>query len=619
MKIKKILIVGSWAKEQITIKNLKQFGDYTVYAYLDTKNPGIISIADDHKTGSFTDIDAIVQYAQNSNVDLVLITTAAPLNAGLVDALDKENITAFGPDKHAARLESNKAFTRNLLKKYLPHSVPKFRVCASTGEAVEYARTMNWRVAVKPLGLTDGLGVKVYGDQLKNQQEVTDYIHFIIDKAYSGYTQVIVEELLEGEEFTLQCMVNDTALVSTPAVQDFKKLLPQEKGPNTASMGSYSDWNHMLPFLGFADYGKAFDIIRQTLEAYKEETGRICCGFLYGQFMITNHGVKLIEYNFRPGDPEWMNIMCLLEEDIINGIGSVLQGEEARLHFKKHATVCKYIVPPQYPQKLYQILDVNFDEEVIKKMKVDLYHSCGVDESGKLNVGSERGLAFLADAEKITLAHKRIERAIKQIRGSFFHRNDIGTAQLIRKKTNYMKQLHSMKDETLTFDIAKVSEFLEVYDLVRHCPPLESYGPHLYKIMINYFNNTCFVAKKGNRVVGWVMGFISSVKPDTYFLWQIGVDPNEQGIGLGSRLLNFVENDLIKKQCRRIELTIDPENISSQKLFRKNGYRNRSKDEPSPTAIVNGNEAIIDFYGPQRHFMVYEKTLINDCPALPNK
>ncbi len=610
-KFNKILIVGSWAKEQITIQNLKRFGNYTVFTYLDTKNPSIINITDDYKIGSFTDVEDMVRYARNSDIDLVLITTAAPLNAGLVDALKTEKITIFGPDQHAARLESNKAFTRNLLKKYLPHSVPEFRVCSSTEEAVEFARERDWRVAVKPLGLTDGLGVKVFGDQLKNQQEVTEYIRFIIDKAYSGYTQVIVEELLEGEEFTLQCMVNDTALISTPAVQDFKKLLPDEKGPNTASMGSYSDWDHMLPFLGFADYGKAFDIIRQTLEAYKEETGRICCGFLYGQFMITNQGIKLIEYNFRPGDPEWMNVMCLLEEDILNGVVSVLQGEEARLCFKKHATVSKYIVPPQYPQKLYQILDVDYDENVFEKMKVDLYYSCGVDENGKLNVGSERGLAFLADAEKITLAHKRIERAIKKINGSFYHRNDIGTAQLIRKKVNHMQQLCSLKDEPISFDTADVTEFLEVYDLIRHCPPLESYGPHLYKIMIRYFNNTCYVAKKRDRVIGWVMGFIAPNNPDTYFLWQIGIDPNEQGIGLGSRLLDYVEKDLIKKQCKRIELTIDPENIPSQKLFIKNGYRNRSKDEHSPTAIVNGNEAIIDFYGPQRHFMVYEKILQN--------
>ncbi len=609
MKIKNVLIVGSWAKEQITIENLKRYGDYKVCAYLDTNNPGIINSADDYRIGKLKDVHNILRYARECQADLVLITTAAPLEAGLVDALDEAEIKAFGPDKQAARLESNKAFTRNLLKKYLPHAVPEYRVFSDADEAIDYARSMNWRVAVKPLGLTDGLGVRVYGDQLKNAEEVTDYIRFIIDEAYSGYNEVIVEELLDGEEFTLQCLVNDTALVSTPAVQDFKKLFPGERGPNTASMGSYSDADHMLPFLGMADYGEAFKIIRGTLEAYKEETGRICCGFLYGQFMITEQGVKLIEYNFRPGDPEWMNVIHLLEEDLLRGIKAVLNGEETFLQFRHQATVCKYIVPPKYPFKLNQFLEVSYDKKITELTPVSLYHSCGIDDQGRIAVGTERGLAFLTSAEKITLAHKRIERIIKQVKGSFFHRKDIGTAKLLRDKVNHMNKLRAVKNEPLTMNTAKESEYLEVYDLVRHCPPLEVYDAHVYKIIIRFFRDNCYVARKSGRVVGWVMGFISTRKPDSYFLWQIGIDSEMQGTGLGTKLLQFVENDLRGKNCRRIELTIDPENVPSQKLFNKNGYRNSSRDEGAPTTMVNGLESIIDYYSPGRHFMIYEKNI----------
>ncbi len=601
--------MGSWAKEQITIENLKNHGNYRLFTYMDTKNPGIVALADGYAIGKLNDLKAVVTYARDCEADLVLAATAAPLELGLIDALKEAHIKAFGPDKSAARLENNKAFTRHLLKKYLPRAVPEFRVFSDTEEAKAYAKSMDWRVAVKPLGLTDGLGVRVYGDQLKSENEVAEYIQFIIDEAYSGYNEVIVEELLEGEEFTLQCLVNDTALVPTPAVQDFKKLLPGERGPNTASMGSYSDADHMLPFLGMADYGEAFNIIRSTLEAYKEETGRICCGFLYGQFMVTAKGVKLIEYNIRPGDPEWMNVVYLLEDDLLKGIDAVLRGEETTLRFRNEATVCKYIVPPKYPKKMYQTLDVDFDESLTNVTAVKLYHSCGLDTDGRLAVGTERGLAFLAGANKITLAHKRVERTIRQVQGSFYHRKDIGSAKMLRAKMRHMSKLLSVKDEALEMRTAKEPEYLEVHDLVRRCPPLEVYDAHVYKIMIRYFGKYCYVARKGKRVVGWVMGFPVSANPDTYFLWQIGIDADMQGSGLGTRLLKFVEMDLCEKRCRRIELTIDPENRPSQKLFDKNGYRNRSSTEGSPTTRVNGLEALTDFYSPGRHFMLYEKIL----------
>jgi len=262
-----------------------------------------------------------------------------------VDQLEQEGIVAFGPDRNAARLESNKAFCRRLLQKHVPRAVPRFEVFDQVEPALAWAREKDWRVVIKPLGLTDGLGVRAFGEQLMSPKEVEDYIRYIIDEAYSGHNEVIVEEWLEGEEFTVQCLVNGTSLVSTPAVQDFKKLLPRGKGPNTASMGSISGDNHLVPFLGLAHYGEAVRIIRDTLSAYKQETGGICRGFLYGQFMMTARGVKLIEYNFRPGDPEWLNVMQVLEEDLLKGVEAVMRGEETTLSFRRNATVCKYIVP----------------------------------------------------------------------------------------------------------------------------------------------------------------------------------------------------------------------------------------------------------------------------------
>ena len=249
LSIKRVLVVGSWAKEQITIENIKQNPDFEVYVYMDTKNPGIIDLVDGYKIGDFHNVKDVISYVKKQNIDLVLITTAEPLSLGLVDELEKENILVFGPNKKAAKLESDKAFSRKLMKKYGIKALPRFEVFDDVNNAIEYAKSLDWKVAVKPIGLTEGLGVKVYEDQLKNKHEVIDYIYRIFKEKIGGKAKVLIEEKLEGAEFTIQCFVNGNNIISTPAVQDFKKLLSGDIGPNTASMGSYSDKALILPFI----------------------------------------------------------------------------------------------------------------------------------------------------------------------------------------------------------------------------------------------------------------------------------------------------------------------------------------------------------------------------------
>ncbi len=131
---------------------------------------------------------------------------------------------------------------------------------------------------------------------------------------------------------------------------------------------------------------------------------------------------------------------------------------------------------------------------------------------------------------------------------------------------------------------------------------------HLFRIMTRYSGNSCYVARMGEKLAGWVMGFNANRMPDTYFLWQIGVNPEMQGNGIAGRLLEYVENDVRSNNGERIELTIDPENLPSERLFARHGYRNISAS-CGKTTHFNSNEAVINFYSPGRHFMVYEKIL----------
>lgn len=606
--LKRILVTGSWAKEEITIENLKKNEDLKVFSYLDTQNPGIQGRVDGYRIGALHDVDNILDYAKETDCDIVLVTTAAPLAAGLVDVLEKENIPAFGPTKEAARLESDKAFTRGLMKKYIPEAIPRFKICDTVEEAVEYAKELEWQVAVKPIGLTDGLGVKVYGLQLNSEKEVEDYIREIHTSRMSGNSRVIVEEKMIGEEFTIQCFVYKDRFFPTPAVQDFKKLLNGEKGPNTASMGSYSDSIRLLPFMNGDDYRQAVRIIEETLSCFKTETGGWCAGFLYGQFMLCQDGIKLVEYNFRPGDPEWMNTVAVMEDNIADVVGALIRGHDFKMTFKSKATVCKYIVPPAYPYRLNEILDVSLDKNKIDQIDTSIYWSCGWDDNGKLNVGTERGVAFLAMADTIAAANEKIETALDAVTGDFYYRSDIGTRELTQAK---IQAVNRLKGAELRVRSSEETEFLDIYEFVSRCRPLENYAPHVYKILLRLFGNSCFAAEIRGRIVGFVLGMISQTHAQsTYFLWQIGVSPMQQGTGLGKRLLKEVEERVKKLGCQRIELTIDPENIPSQKLFVGMGYANISRDEDD-TVEVNGNIAVKDFYKPGRHFMLYEKKLIN--------
>jgi diaminobutyrate acetyltransferase len=324
--------------------------------------------------------------------------------------------------------------------------------------------------------------------------------------------------------------------------------------------------------------------------------------------MATGDGVKLIEYNFRPGDPEWMNTMAVLKGSLLDAVVELLAGHQTALEFKDQATVCKYIVPESYPQELNQDLDVELDLEAIRDLEVGLYYSCGVNDGGRLNVGSERGIAFIAAADSVERAHERVEKAIASVSGTFFHRPDIGTSELLESKVDHVARLRA---DALSLRTAREEEFLDLQGFVAGCPPLEAYPQHVYKILLRYFGSCSFVAERGDRMVGFVMGMPSHRHPGTWFLWQIGVAADQQGTGLGKRLLRHVEAEIGRLGFDRIEVTVDPMNAPSRRLFEALGYTNISSREGS-TLEVNGHPAVKDYYRPGRHFMVFENKLADD-------
>jgi phosphoribosylamine---glycine ligase len=436
-----VLLVGNGAREHALAEALvRSRRDPRLYAFMKTNNPGIASLSAEIRIGRYDEADAIVAFAKEKGIAFAVIGPEAPLSHGIVDALLSTGIPAVGPTKGLARLETSKSFTRNLLDKYGIPGNPRFRNFTSLNGMAEFFDELAG-IVLKPDGLTGGKGVLVQGDHFQTRAEALSYCREIL----KGHPGVTVEEKLEGEEFSLQCLCDGRTVVATPPVQDHKRRFADDRGPNTGGMGSYSCANHLLPFLDAAAVAEGLEITRRVAEAIRRETGVPYKGVMYGGFMITASGVKLIEYNARFGDPEAMNILPLLKTDFIDLCWAILDGELERLDivFENKATVCKYCVPKGYglSSDNQEAAPASSRIEIGDARGARLYYSSIDQRQDGLYLTSSRAIGVVGIADDLSEAERIAEEAVAAVRGPVDHRRDIGTEPLIRKRIQHMEKL----------------------------------------------------------------------------------------------------------------------------------------------------------------------------------
>jgi len=225
-------------------------------------------------------------------------------------------------------------------------------------------------------------------------------------------------------------------------VQDHKRAYDGDTGPNTGGMGSYSDNGYILPFLTQDDYDKAIEIMTDTIKAVKKETGVPYKGFLYGQFMATSEGLKVIEYNARLGDPEAMNTLSILETDFTDVCDRIAGGMlSGKLEFREAATVTKYMVPAGYPTNPKTSVECFVDEKSIANVGGLLYYASVREEEGRILTSSSRAIAVTGVAKTITEAEAVVESSMRYIKGDLFYRKDIGTRPLVQKRIDHMREI----------------------------------------------------------------------------------------------------------------------------------------------------------------------------------
>ena len=437
----RVLLIGNGAREHAIAEAIMRSRDNPkLFSYMKANNPGIASLSKRTMTGDYRDLKAINSFAAQCRIDFAVIGPEDPLNSGVVDSLKEIGVPGVGPTKDLARLETSKSFTRNLLDKYGIAGNPEFRVFSSMDGIEAYMKGLD-SVVVKPDGLTGGKGVMVQGDHFRTKEEALTHCREML----SSHRFVIVEEKLEGEEFSLQCLCDGKNVASTPPVQDHKRRFVDDKGPNTGGMGSYSCEDHSLPFMRPEDVKEGLSITREVARAIYEETGEFYKGVMYAGFMITKKGLRLLEYNARFGDPEAMNILPLLKTDFVEICAHIIQGtlDRISIEFDRKATVCKYIVPRGYglPKDHPDAASTSGKIEIGDPGKARLYYASVDQRADGLYLSSSRAIGIVGIAGNLAEAERIAEQAVQAVKGPVAHRPDIGTASLIEKRTQHMRIL----------------------------------------------------------------------------------------------------------------------------------------------------------------------------------
>lgn len=430
----KLLLVGGSAREHAIASALE---GHELYAAAGHRNPGIARVAKEYLRAKETDLDAVAAFAKSHRVEGAVVGPEAPLAAGLADRLEAEGIPVLGPRRAAARIEWDKHWARSLMEAHGVPGLPEFALFARDDPAAEadlkeFFGDLPWEPVVKPLGLTGGKGVKVMGDHFRTPAEALAYASEVLRR--DG--KVLVEEKLEGEEFTLMALTDGDDLRVMPAVQDHKRAFEGDRGPNTGGMGSYSDRDHSLPFLSQSDIEEATAILRKTSGAIRAETGVPYRGVLYAGCMATAEGVKILEFNSRFGDPEACNVLALLE----GSLGDFFDGGKWKnLRFRPRATVCKYLVPEGYPEspRAGAAVEAGPSDEA-------LFFFASVDEAdGRLLTTSSRSVAVVGVGDSLPEAERKAEAGLRCFRGPLRARHDIGTEALIQGRMDHMKRLRT--------------------------------------------------------------------------------------------------------------------------------------------------------------------------------
>ena len=417
-----ILVIGSGGREHALYWKLSE-SPQTEQIYAIPGNPGMGASAaialDDHA--------AILRFAKEHEIGLVVVGPEVPLMNGLVDELEAAGIRAFGPRANAAEIEGSKSFAKDLMKKYgIPTA--RYEVFTAAEPARAYIRQEGAPIVVKADGLAAGKGVIV----AMTEQEALDAVDAIMEDHSFGDAgaRAVIEEFMEGEEASLLAFTDGTTIRPMISAQDHKRAYDGDRGPNTGGMGTYAPAPVMTPEM---TERAVEEILKPTIAAMAKE-GRVYRGCLYLGLMVTSDGPKVVEFNARFGDPETQVVLPLLDSDLVAIMCACADGTlaDVPIRWKDGAAVCVVLASGGYPghyekgQEIHGLADA-------EAMGALVFHAGTAMKDGKLVTNGGRVLGVVGRGADISSAVDAAYAAATKI--SFkdaYYRKDIAHRALER-------------------------------------------------------------------------------------------------------------------------------------------------------------------------------------------
>ncbi|MEG0958124.1 MAG: phosphoribosylamine--glycine ligase [Erysipelotrichaceae bacterium] len=405
----KVLVVGKGGREHAIVDAARK-SKLVEQVFVAPGNVGMEKLAT-RVDISDSDVDGLLRFALEQAIDLTIIGPESSLSLGVVDVFKEAGLKVFGPSKKAAQIESSKDFAKKLMMKYhIPTAA--YQSFDKKAEAIAYIHKMGAPIVIKEDGLKAGKGVTV-AQSIEEAMEAID-IAFTIEN-----NKVVIEECLEGFEYSLICFVCDDIVIPMEVAQDHKCAYDGDKGPNTGGMGVYSPVKKITK-----------EIMDETMEKVlipaakgMMSEGVAFTGFLYGGLMLTKDGIKTIEFNARLGDPEAEVILPRLKSDFVETILNVMDHKEVTLDWNNEVTLGVVLASENYPAS-------STKGAIIKGLdQVDslVYHMGTNRIDGELVSDGGRVLLVVAKGETLQEAYDKAYQDVHKIKcDKLFYRKDIG-------------------------------------------------------------------------------------------------------------------------------------------------------------------------------------------------
>ncbi len=410
----KILVIGKGGREHALAWKLNQ-SPLVDKVYIAPGNPGTAAFGINVDIKD-SDIKALADFAEKEKIDLTVVGPETTLALGAADEFEARGLKIFGPRKDVARLESSKDFAKHIMNKY---NVPTgaYETFTDFENAKAYVLKHGAPIVIKEDGLKAGKGVTV-AMKIEEAMEALEIAFAIPDN------KVVIEEYLDGFEFSLIALAHEDKVIPLEVGQDHKRVFDGDKGPNTGGMGVYSPVRRVTKEIIDASVN---EIIRPTLEGLKKE-GLSFTGFIFAGIMDTKEGVKTIEFNARFGDPEAEAILPRMESDLVQLILDIMNGKETEVKWSEKTTVGVVLASEGYPASSTP----NAEIEIEDGMESILFHMGTKEENGKLYTNGGRVLIVVAEGDTLAEAKEKAYNDIEKIKcEKLFFRHDIGAKDVV--------------------------------------------------------------------------------------------------------------------------------------------------------------------------------------------